>query len=371
MKRGNYFQTAEGTIMNRYGKTLNVHGNGLNKQNAGYLKKSNIYCGVQETPKGKRRGTAEECKERGQLRYYGLKKYEELRKRPKKSKEYDPHAFLSNYDNKDVIKTLGLTDEKIIKKIKSQTLFGPKQRTLNELMNKLIDILTKKKKGDSKTIIHSILQLYDIEMLTEPKEKDLLTEFLKMVDLKPKEKEIVVKNFNYIIKEFPHVKNAIKSVIKSDERIEIRQKKIDDTLKKMKEQKDIYGPAKQIYTRIWRGSLDRDLKDTKPRTEQRQKLLQEKRELTKLEKTIPEKAITEVKELDNEMATINNIHSSVAENIDFIRQAFGLEVEHIGYGYRKASNIYCGIKEVPKGKKRGTMKQCKEQGQFRYFGLNV
>ena len=33
------------------------------------------------------------------------------------------------------------------------------------------------------------------------------------------------------------------------------------------------------------------------------------------------------------------------------------------------SNAYCGIGNVPKGKKRGSMKDCAEQGQIRYFGI--
>jgi hypothetical protein len=33
-----------------------------------------IYCGIKEVPQGKRRGTAEECAECKQIRYYGLEK---------------------------------------------------------------------------------------------------------------------------------------------------------------------------------------------------------------------------------------------------------------------------------------------------------
>lgn len=32
------------------------------------------------------------------------------------------------------------------------------------------------------------------------------------------------------------------------------------------------------------------------------------------------------------------------------------------------SNIYCGVDKVPNGKKRGTMKECAELGQIRYYG---
>ena len=34
------------------------------------------------------------------------------------------------------------------------------------------------------------------------------------------------------------------------------------------------------------------------------------------------------------------------------------------------SDIYCGAKDVPKGKKRGSMKQCVEKGQISYFGIH-
>ena len=33
-----------------------------------------VYCGIDEVPKGKKRGTLEECTAAGQLRYYGIKK---------------------------------------------------------------------------------------------------------------------------------------------------------------------------------------------------------------------------------------------------------------------------------------------------------
>ena len=33
------------------------------------------------------------------------------------------------------------------------------------------------------------------------------------------------------------------------------------------------------------------------------------------------------------------------------------------------SNIFCGIGKVPKGKKLGSMKECVEHGQVRYYGL--
>ena len=33
------------------------------------------------------------------------------------------------------------------------------------------------------------------------------------------------------------------------------------------------------------------------------------------------------------------------------------------------SNAFCGIGQIPKGKKRGSMKDCAELGQIRYYGL--
>ena len=33
------------------------------------------------------------------------------------------------------------------------------------------------------------------------------------------------------------------------------------------------------------------------------------------------------------------------------------------------SDIYCGAKDVPKNKRRGSMKQCVEKGQISYFGI--
>ena len=33
-----------------------------------------------------------------------------------------------------------------------------------------------------------------------------------------------------------------------------------------------------------------------------------------------------------------------------------------------SANIYCDVGDVPKGKKRGSMKQCAEKGQIKYYG---
>lgn len=33
------------------------------------------------------------------------------------------------------------------------------------------------------------------------------------------------------------------------------------------------------------------------------------------------------------------------------------------------SDAYCGVGKVPKGKRRGSMKQCAEAGQIRYYGI--
>jgi len=33
------------------------------------------------------------------------------------------------------------------------------------------------------------------------------------------------------------------------------------------------------------------------------------------------------------------------------------------------SDIYCGVRDVPKKKKRGSMKQCVEKGQISYYGV--
>ncbi len=34
------------------------------------------------------------------------------------------------------------------------------------------------------------------------------------------------------------------------------------------------------------------------------------------------------------------------------------------------TDAYCGIKKIPKNKKRGSMKECAEKGQVYYWGLN-
>lgn len=46
-----------------------------------------MYCGISKVPKGKRRGTAEECIKANQIRYYGLNELDPDLLKPKKKKK--------------------------------------------------------------------------------------------------------------------------------------------------------------------------------------------------------------------------------------------------------------------------------------------
>src|SRR5438105_1319796 len=53
---------------------------------------SNVYCGVGKMPKGQKRGTMRECAEKGQIRYYGIKKIDPKKIQLAKKKDIIPES---------------------------------------------------------------------------------------------------------------------------------------------------------------------------------------------------------------------------------------------------------------------------------------
>ena len=51
-----------------------------------------IYCGVDNPPKGSKRGSMKECAEKGQIRYYGLKKIDSRILEYTKNKTKNKHS---------------------------------------------------------------------------------------------------------------------------------------------------------------------------------------------------------------------------------------------------------------------------------------
>jgi len=54
----------------------------------------NIYCGIGDIPKNNRRGTMKECVEKGQIRYYGIKKIDSVTLKSLKKKESGGDIFM-------------------------------------------------------------------------------------------------------------------------------------------------------------------------------------------------------------------------------------------------------------------------------------
>jgi hypothetical protein len=88
---------------------------------------SKIYCGINKTPKGHKLGSMKECAEKGQIRYYGLKKVDPkllaLSKETKKKKESREAVILKMVTLRGRIKGINKKLEteknaKVIKKLK-------------------------------------------------------------------------------------------------------------------------------------------------------------------------------------------------------------------------------------------------------------
>lgn len=84
-----------------------------NKKSEGKKSSSNIYCGIKNTPKGKQRGTAEECYNADQVRYYGLEKIDPTKFTKKKKKTVSLEELLIQQ------KYLDFEAKGLVKKVKS------------------------------------------------------------------------------------------------------------------------------------------------------------------------------------------------------------------------------------------------------------
>jgi len=90
---------------------------------------SKIYCGIDDIPKGYRRGTMKECADKGQVRYYGIKQIDSRLVASINAKKNPPKV--------DELKVLG---------DKQAALFGRIQKLLKEI--KAIDDKQSNKKED-------------------------------------------------------------------------------------------------------------------------------------------------------------------------------------------------------------------------------
>lgn len=54
---------------------------------------TDIYCGISKIPKGSRRGNMRECAEKGQIRYYGLRKIDDRTLKSAANKKKDQVSY--------------------------------------------------------------------------------------------------------------------------------------------------------------------------------------------------------------------------------------------------------------------------------------
>ena len=115
---------------------------------------SNIYCGINEVPKGQKLGTQEECINKGQIRYYGIKRIKKSLITEKKSSY--------KKDRMSLIKQLGFNQGKIRKfKINYDKQRDPEKKKIikteaeilikeNQKISKKLKALVKKHSKQSK-----------------------------------------------------------------------------------------------------------------------------------------------------------------------------------------------------------------------------
>lgn len=119
---------------------------------------SKPYCGVGKPPKGFKRATMKECLERGQVRYWGVKKIDsrliEASKRPKKDKTYDEMTFkeLSHVQTKYIVLRKKYKKELELEKVQSKKDVIKKQNekaTVQlKMINKILDKLQKEEEAE-------------------------------------------------------------------------------------------------------------------------------------------------------------------------------------------------------------------------------
>jgi len=107
----------------------------------------NIYCGVDDVPNGKRRGSMKECLEKQQVRYWGVKKVDSRLLENKKAGKNIPAT------REKLILAIGGIDGTIKGlKLKLQAMKNPKESEVNAI-NKKIEKLEKDRKKYKKLFI--------------------------------------------------------------------------------------------------------------------------------------------------------------------------------------------------------------------------
>lgn len=75
---------------------------------------SKIFCGITEVPKGQKRGSQEECFNKGQIRYYGVKKIDKsfLKEQKVSTKKHRKSLMLQISENRGKIRKLEMDHDR-------------------------------------------------------------------------------------------------------------------------------------------------------------------------------------------------------------------------------------------------------------------
>jgi hypothetical protein len=188
---------------------------------------SDIYCGIEKVPKGKRLGSMIECAEKGQVRYYGLNKIdtrvlEHVRNEKKNDKTQ------SKLRDKLIVKLVELKEKK---KILTDKIEYSKDKTKKLAIEKELKIVTKDLK-------ENVAKLKQSEKTKEDEEENDEEEEIVEIKAKPKAKAK------------PEPK--LESEMSYEERV---NKKRNDMIAKMKEPKKVISPEDQQMIDSWNDKL--------------------------------------------------------------------------------------------------------------------
>ena len=299
---------------------------------------SKIYCGIRKVPKGKKRGTMDECIKSKQVRYYGETKiHKKLLKAPKRKSRAKPAKELlinkierrvkkeklkrndlmkefKNIKNKKLIediskiKPIDIKNDKLMKEFKvlkrDKYIDDISKIKINKVDNKVYDIIKdlendikkmKKAKADK-------LEIMALENAKRKAKKQMIKQqrILNNIDKKVK-KNIIGKKSNRLMKDFEEIKRA---------------KILHDisNVKPIKNDKEIYAIVEEFQ----------NIKKGKNLLEKANKMLDENdnvknllinRALISLDELEQDKLVDQILDLNNTQIMLNEIKNNIEKEI--------------------------------------------------------
>lgn len=180
------------------------------------------FCGIGKVPKGKERGTMEQCLQQGQVRYYGLVKID-----PKVIENNNKKKKIKNLQEEEFkLKNLETKAKKLVRDIKFQRIIlnnnespeKKKKAATRELkiLFKQRDNLIKNLKNQSKKVkdMQKIKEMEKQKILVIPKGKNYWNEFIKKHSAFIKDLDMMMKPKKVVKKKVVQKKKPIKLPIK-------------------------------------------------------------------------------------------------------------------------------------------------------------